>query len=161
MPLRISQSQEPPPAQQPEHVIKITTQHLQSSTTSSTEPIIDNTDLLDENEPVTLFEEEPLPTYIQKPSKVLTPSEKADLSTLDPMANWDDPSLPHVDRKRLDSARYHLSRSSSPPSAPSKAYWPNRFDITPGPKWDGVVRGNGHEVKVLQMCAEKEFKIIK
>lgn len=59
-----------------------------------------------------------------------------------------------VETRWDDPARYFLSslqRTRSRHRAP-----PNRFNIAPGPAWDGIDRSNGYERKFLQAQAQKE-----
>merc|ERR1711868_95919 len=63
----------------------------------------------------------------------------------------------------LEERRADVAASSSAAPAVKKPKcphppWPNRFDIPPGYRWDGAVRGNGYEKRWLEAKNQRAFR---
>lgn len=80
--------------------------------------------------------------------------------------SWNDPMAKYQDEEDavvaapLGPARPDPSSAAAPeppkPKCPHPA-WPNRFDILPGYRWDGRVRGNLYEKRWLQARNDRQF----
>lgn len=68
--------------------------------------------------------------------------------------HWEDP-LAHYFKKKESKKRKERKKEKE-----YKGYWPpNRFNIPPGYKWDGVDRSNGFEKRLLSLVQQaKEEK---
>ncbi|KAI8323860.1 hypothetical protein GQ54DRAFT_296552 [Martensiomyces pterosporus] len=58
--------------------------------------------------------------------------------------HWDDPALKFLESKKTAASKYPEYKGNAPP---------NRFDIRPGYRWDGVDRSNGYEVSFFKRQA--------
>ncbi|KAL0246244.1 hypothetical protein GEMRC1_007456 [Eukaryota sp. GEM-RC1] len=138
--------------------VKITYQVCSSSSVCDPLPLDDSAELNTADLPVEITEDESAPvTLPHTSSSALSKKSHDDLSAFDPMSSYDKPAS----TKPLDIPFQRRSRSDSPQQMSldtSTIYWQNRFNIKPGSKWDGVVRGNGFERRVLERKAEVEMK---
>lgn len=84
------------------------------------------------------------------------PDEKY-LEELKQRQDWNDPMRKHeADKQEVKEIEEQRSAKARPkcPHAP----WPNRFNIAPGYRWDGKVRGTEYERKWLEAQNHREFK---
>lgn len=63
--------------------------------------------------------------------------------------HWNDP-LRHVGGVKVAKDAAGSERKFPPCRFPAP---PNRFNIKPGYRWDGVIRGNGYEQRLLKVLA--------
>jgi len=68
--------------------------------------------------------------------------------------DWNDPMRKFEEEKEEAKEREELKVTPKCPHAP----WSNRFNIKPGYRWDGKVRGNEFEKKWLEAQNGREFK---
>eukprot|EP00931_Biecheleriopsis_adriatica_P017352 TRINITY_DN1247_c0_g1_i1.p1 TRINITY_DN1247_c0_g1~~TRINITY_DN1247_c0_g1_i1.p1 ORF type:complete len:629 (-),score=156.45 TRINITY_DN1247_c0_g1_i1:47-1933(-) len=109
-------------------------------------------------------EKEELSRIAAQPFARFAPDEKY-MQELRAKQDWNDPMRKFEEEQ--DTAPSLQNGGSAPsegekPQAVQKpkcphAPWPNRYDIKPGYRWDGKVRGNGFEKKWFQTRNQREF----
>jgi len=93
-------------------------------------------------------EQEELSRIAAQPFARFEPDEKY-MEELKNKQDWNDPMRQSVAAEEKQAV--------SKPKCPF-APWPNRFNIAPGYRWDGKVRGNGYEHRWLDKKNHREFK---
>mmetsp|Transcript_10421 Transcript_10421/g.23600 ORF Transcript_10421/g.23600 Transcript_10421/m.23600 type:complete len:233 (+) Transcript_10421:79-777(+) len=82
------------------------------------------------------------------------PDEKY-MDELKERSDWNDPMKNYDDAKAKKKEAAAVEKPKPKCRHPA---WPNRFNILPGYRWDGKVRGNGYEVRWLENKAHREWK---
>lgn len=68
----------------------------------------------------------------------------------------DDPMLAEIRKQRQDEERAKNPSAKVVPKYKGPPAPPNRFNIQPGYRWDGVNRSNGYEAKIFAKVANRE-----
>merc|ERR1712187_294334 len=104
--------------------------------------------------------EEELSRIAAQPFARFEPDQKY-MEELKERQDWHDPMKKQMDEDKVEGsgveANKEAERRKNRPKCPHRP-WLNRFDILPGYRWDGKVRGNNFEKKFLENKNHKEFK---
>lgn len=98
-------------------------------------------------------EREELARVAQQPFARYQPDEKY-MQELKEKSDWNDPMRNYQAEEDLRKEQKAAAKKPKCPHPP----WPNRFDIGPGYRWDGKVRGNNYERKWMETKNERERK---